>query len=319
MKRIVLWIGVGVTAAAIAVLVTLLLTTCLFDNHEYAAATCTEPETCTRCGEPRGEPLGHDFLPATCTEPEICARCGEHRGDPLGHDFLPATCTEPEICARCGARQGEPLGHIFTEATHQNAATCLRCGCVEGEPVAADCAALPLTYMEVGTPYPYTTASYEDFDVDVTGTVEIVDHRVIPGDETFPAREGYEWHVVTVRLVFSGDDVRQNGMQSAMTYGDYYTTDAEIGTGTDENGLRPFVAEFYGMRVQCWQKTCPDEEGGWFGSELRYTWKEGVLVPCGYDGTMLIFYHFRHARNADRLFIPAQRVLDENALVFRFR
>ena len=57
MKRTVLWIGVGVTAAAIAVLITLLLTTCVFGNHRYREATCTEPETCERCGEHRGEPL----------------------------------------------------------------------------------------------------------------------------------------------------------------------------------------------------------------------------------------------------------------------
>lgn len=319
MKRTILWIGVGVAAAAIAVLITLLLTTCVFENHRYAEATCTEPEICSRCGKHLGEPLGHEYLPATCTEPEICARCGERHGEPLGHEYLPATCTEPETCSRCGHTQGEPLGHLFTEATYQNAATCLRCGYVEGDSIVPDCEGMPLNLMDVGTPYPYTTASYEDHDVDVTGTVEIVDHRVISGDETFPAREGYEWHVVTVRLVFSGEDAQQNGMQSAMTYGDYYRTDAEVGTTVDENGLRPFVVEYYGTRVQCWQKTCEDEEGGWFGHELRYTWKEGVLVPCGYDGTLLIFYHYRLAKDADRLFLPAGKVLDENALVFRFR
>lgn len=317
MKRIILWIGVGLCATALVVLGALLLFTCVFENHRYLPATCTEPETCERCGGTRGEPLGHDWKDATCTEPETCARCGETRGAPLGHAFMSATCTEPEICERCGLRQGEPLGHILTEATHQSAATCLRCGYVDGEPIAAACRDLPLTYMEVGKPYDYTTASYEDFDVDVTGTVEIVDHRVIAGDETFPAREGYEWHVVTVRFVFSGEDAQQNGMQSAMTYGDYYTLDAELAASTDENGLRPFVVDCYGTRVQCWQKTGADEEAGWYGQELRFSWKEGVLVPCGYDGTLLIFYHYRLARDADRLFLPADRVLDGNALVFR--
>ncbi len=319
MKRIGLWIGVGVTAAAIAVLVLLLLCTCVFKNHRFTTATCLEPETCTRCGETRGDALGHDFRPATCTEPETCTRCGETRALPLGHDYLPATCTAPETCARCGETRGEPLGHLFTEATYQNAATCLRCGYVEGEAVAADCASRALTYMEVGKPYAYTTASYEDHEVDVTGTVEILDHRVFDGDETFPAREGYEWHVVTVQLKFSGEDAQKNGMQSAMTYGDYYRTDAEIGTTVDENGLRPYVIDYFGSRVQCWQKTCEDEEGGWFEHELRYTWKEGVLVPCGYDGTLLIFCHFRLVENANRLFPSASTVLTPDALVFRFQ
>ena len=319
MKRIGLWIGVGVTAAAIAVLTVLLLCTCVFRNHRFAAATCTEPETCMRCGETRGDALGHDFLPATCSEPEVCTRCGETRGIALGHDFLPATCTAPETCARCGATRGEPLGHLLTEATYQSAAICLRCGYVEGEALTAACADLDCTYLEVGKPYPYTTASYEDHAIDVTGTVEILDHNVFSGDETFPPRDGYEWHVVTVQLKFSGEDAQRNGMQSAMTYGDYYKGDAEVGTTVDENGLRPYVVELFGSRVQCWQKTCPDEEGGWFEHELRYTWKEGVQVPCGYDGTLLIFYHFRYAQNADRLFLPAPDVLNADALVFRFQ
>ena len=44
MKRTVLWIGVGVAAAALAALVTLLLTTCIFGNHRYGEPSCTEPQ-----------------------------------------------------------------------------------------------------------------------------------------------------------------------------------------------------------------------------------------------------------------------------------
>ena len=319
MKRTLLWIGVGLGAAAIVVLSVLLLTTCVFQNHRFSPATCTEPETCARCGKTRGEPLGHAYASATCTEPETCTRCGETRGEPLGHEYLPATCTEPETCLRCGVTAGEPLGHLMTEATYQSPPTCLRCGFTEGEPKEAALADAALNEMEVGKPCPYTTASYEDHDIDVTGTVEITDYEVIEGSEIFPPREGYEWHVATVRLVFSGEDAQQNGMQSALTYGDFYTLDSEIGTTVDENGLRPFVVNWYGSRVQCWQKSGPDEEADWFEHELRFTWQEGVLVPCGYDGTLLIFYHYRLAQNADRLFLPAADVLDENALVFRMK
>ena len=293
MKRVVLWICVGVAAAAIAVLIALLLTTCVFENHRYTEATCTEPET--------------------------CLRCGGHRGEPKGHDFLPATCTEPEICARCGERRGEPLGHLFSTATHQNAATCVRCGFVEGDPVAADCEGMTLQWMEVGTPYPYTTASYEDYDVDVTGTAEIVDYAVIDGDETFPAREGYEWHIATVRLVFSGDDAKKNGAQAAWTYGDFYILDDGMAAREGENGLRPFAADWYGMRVQCWQKTGPYTEADWYDRELRFCWQEGVLVPKGYDGVLLILYNYRLAKDATRLYLPASAVLDDAVPVFRMK
>ena len=318
MKRYLPWIGVVLVGGAAIALGVLLFTTCLLGNHRFSDPTCTEPSTCSRCGETRGDALGHEFSPATCTEPMTCSRCGDQSGEALGHDYLPATCTEPETCARCGETRGEPLGHVMTEATYQNAPVCTRCGFSDGTPLAAALEHADYIRMEVGTPCPYTTASYEDFDLDVTGTAEITDYRILDGNDDFPAREGYEWHVATVRLVFSGEDAQQNGMQSAMTFGDYYTCDAEIGTPADENGLRTFVVNFYGVRVQCWQKTLPAEEGDWFGRELRFTQKVGVLVPRGYDGALLILYHYRLCRDVNRLYLPANHVLNENALVFRF-
>ena len=317
MKRILPWIGVAVFGSAAVVLVVLLLTTCLLGNHRYAEPTCTEPETCVRCGAARGEPLGHVYQSATCTEPETCIRCGQQNGMPLGHAFSPATCTEPETCVRCGERRGEPLGHSMTEATYQTASICTRCGLSDGTPIPAEQADAVYTRMEVQKAYAYTTASYEDYDIDVTGTAEILDYCILDGSEDLPAREGYEWHVVTVQLVFSGEDAQQNGMQSALTFGDYYTTDAELSSSADETGCRPFVVNYYGMRVQCWQKTLPAEEGDWFGHVLRFTWKEAVQVPCGYDGTLLILYHYRLAKDATRLYLPAGHVLSSKALVFR--
>ena len=317
MKRLILWIAAAVAGAASVTLAVLLLATCVFGNHRYTEATCTEPSVCLRCGKTRTEPLGHVFSAAICEAPEICARCGATRGEPLGHDFLPATCTAPETCSRCGETRGEPLGHVMADATYQTPAVCTRCGYTEGDPLPAALAGRTFTALEVGRPCPYTTAAYGDNGIDVTGTAEIADYRIFGGDADFPAREGYEWHVFTVRLVFSGEDAQQNGMQSAMTYGDYYTCDADVGVGKDENGLRPFVANLYGARVQCWQKSLPEEESDWFGQELRITWKEGVLLPEGYDGTLFILYHHRLTENADRLFLPASKVLTEDALVFR--
>lgn len=319
MKRFLLWAGVVIGASTIGVLLFLIFSTCVFGNHVYALATCTEPETCERCGETRGEPLGHVYTEATCTEPSVCLRCGEHHADALGHEWLPVTCTEPEICARCGTTQGEPLGHKMTDATYQAPATCTRCGHTEGEPLPPALAEYTINELTVGEPVPYTTASIADHAVDVTGTAEITDYRVIDGDEIFPAREGYEWHVATIRLVFSGEDAQQNGAQSAYTFGDYYILDDSISGHADENGMRTFAADWYGMRVKCWQKTGETVENDWYGQELRFTWEEGVLVPKGYDGVLLILFNFRQAEDATRLYLPASDVLDEEALVFRMK
>ena len=319
MKRTLLWIGTGVAAAAAVALAVLVFCTCVFGNHQYRKATCTEPEVCSRCKAVRGEPLGHEAGEASCTEPSVCLRCGIELGDPKGHEWLPATCTEPEICARCEAAQGSPLGHDMTEPNYQTRAACRRCGYTEGEPLSAALSDRTLNELSVGVPAPYTTASYEDYGVDVTGTVEIVDFKVIDGDETFPAREGYEWHIATVRLVFAGDDAKKNGAQAAWTYGDYYLPDDDMAAREDENGLRPFAADWYGMRVQCWQKTGPYTEADWYDRELRFCWQEGVLVPKGYDGVLLIFYNYRLAKDATRLYLPASAVLDDTVPVFRMK
>lgn len=69
-----------------------------------------------------------DKVAATCTEPETCSECGEATGDPLGHDWANATCTEPQVCKRCGATQGVPIGHVPGEWTVTEPATCSKVG-----------------------------------------------------------------------------------------------------------------------------------------------------------------------------------------------
>ena len=50
-------------------------------KHEWKEATCTEPMTCSLCGEKQGEPLGHKYVNPTCSSNEIsypyCDSCGE--------------------------------------------------------------------------------------------------------------------------------------------------------------------------------------------------------------------------------------------------
>lgn len=104
-------------------------------NHDWKNATCTEPKTCSKCGETEGEALGHDWQDATCTLPITCERCGLTKGEALGHDFSDATCTEAKTCLVCGATEGKALGHDWEDATCTEAKTCTRCGETEGKPL----------------------------------------------------------------------------------------------------------------------------------------------------------------------------------------
>ena len=101
-------------------------------EHEWTEATCTEPKTCSVCGETEGEPLGHKWKEATCTEPRTCSVCGETEGEPLGHKWAEATCTEPKICSVCGETEGEPLGHTVEEWEVIKEPTCTEAGSREG-------------------------------------------------------------------------------------------------------------------------------------------------------------------------------------------
>ena len=104
-------------------LVVLILIGCVC-KHEWREATCTEPKTCTLCGETEGEALGHKWSSATCASPKTCVRCGMTEGEALGHDWIEATCTEPKTCHRCGTTEGEATGHTYTEWQVKTNATC---------------------------------------------------------------------------------------------------------------------------------------------------------------------------------------------------
>lgn len=56
-------------------------------EHEWVEATCTEPKTCSICGETEGEALGHTMTKASYQQPATCEVCGETEGEPLPADF----------------------------------------------------------------------------------------------------------------------------------------------------------------------------------------------------------------------------------------
>lgn len=98
----------------------ILLTGCGHE-HTFSEATCTEPKTCTECGETEGEALGHVWIDATCTEPKTCSVCGATEGEPLEHKWLDATYDAPKTCELCGLTEGEPLEKVDAiETTYIN-------------------------------------------------------------------------------------------------------------------------------------------------------------------------------------------------------
>lgn len=81
-------------------------------GHHWQTATCTTPDTCTRCGVTSGEALGHAWQAATCETAKFCSNCGQEDGIPLGHEWREATYTEPKVCTRCALTEGNTKGYI---------------------------------------------------------------------------------------------------------------------------------------------------------------------------------------------------------------
>ena len=89
------------------------LSACGHKHTPGPAATCTEPQVCTECGEILVEATGHIPGPAaTCSAPQTCTKCGEVLAPQLMHTpGADATCTEPQTCTVCGEILAEATGH----------------------------------------------------------------------------------------------------------------------------------------------------------------------------------------------------------------
>ena len=109
-----------------------------------ADATCTDPQTCTVCGEVLKSEKGHVAgAEADCINSQNCTVCGEVLVNALGHNMIhnnaqDATCTEDgyssgSVCSRCGHTEGKAVipakGHTAgAAATCTTNQICTVCG-----------------------------------------------------------------------------------------------------------------------------------------------------------------------------------------------
>lgn len=121
----------------LTLIMALLLVGCGCD-HQWLAADCVNPMTCSLCGKTDGEPAGHVWMAATCDAPKTCENCGATDGEPKGHKWVDADCETAKHCENCDLTEGAPLGHQWTKATTENPTTCENCGMTEGERIITD-------------------------------------------------------------------------------------------------------------------------------------------------------------------------------------
>ena len=88
-------------------------------GHDWKEATCTDPKTCSRCGDTEGTALGHDFADVWSSDAtnhwHACSRC-DAKADEAAHtpDREAATETDPIKCSVCDYEIAPALGHTHT-------------------------------------------------------------------------------------------------------------------------------------------------------------------------------------------------------------
>lgn len=274
-----------------ALAVCLMFTGCCM-SHEWKEATCTESKTCAKCGKTEGEALGHTWVEATCAEPKHCSVCGETEGEALAHTWVEATCTEAKHCSICGETEGEPLEHTLTEANYQQAAICEVCGETVGDALtpAFEEYNVKGQFMEPGKPYDYVTCCSDDKNYKTVGQATVADYQTFTSDDAHEEKEGYEWKIVTLQVVFSDENAPKYGVAFGTSYENYYDiTGCDDSMIYDDNGVGTFTVNWNGQNyTEC--KHDYKTSGGWEEHILTVTATYEWLLPIGYDGMIASLY-----------------------------
>lgn len=240
----------------------------------------------------------HTWVEATCTEPKTCSECGETDGEPLGHTWVEATCAEPKHCSVCGETEGEPLEHALTEANYQQAATCEVCGATVGEPLQAEFEKYGLTCnTELDTNYPYVIPCYDE-GYTTEGKVSFSDYEVFDSDETHEAAEGYEWKAVTLTILFDDEnaDLHGFGFTNWMLTNYYSDVDAYYDYNSDTD---TYTIDYNGIKFIEAKYDCISLQSEWINDDYIRQQRLYFRVPKGYDGLVIAVCPFEFDTDAN--------------------
>ena len=263
--------------------------------------------------EPTLEQCQHEWLAADCENPETCSLCGETQGEPLGHEFEGGNFQEATICVLCGA-EGEPvtpgavssrlrLDKVIGTAYQYDTLTCMEIIVYMGGEIT-------LLTVEVASKW----GNYE--------APEGYEFIVAEFDAAFMNFLAYELGVdLIVGLLDyysfdpSGELAKPEGVE-AMWAILGPTVDLEVIKKEDRGVISgDGLINYYGEDIEFMLFTAIDYNWGRDGSSFDLTY--AVQVPIGYDGIVIAFIDSQKLEdNEDG---PAGDYIDRNTLLFRLR
>lgn len=165
------------------------------------------------------------------------------------------------------------------------------------EPITSEMEEAGFTqFMEINTPYPYTSLCGEDESFSTTGEAVITSYEIFDSAEGFPAMDGYEWRVVQMEIRFFDQNAQDYGSTTYSNVEDYYNTrlhdDTYVDIKVEDNSsYHSYRAIYQGQEVDIFEKTTNywggwqhDENGQW---EIISYYEWAMRVPVGYDGCVV--------------------------------
>ena len=239
----------------------------------------------------------HTWVDASCTQPRTCSECGEMEGDVLEHTWVDVTCAEPKHCSVCGTTEGEALPHTLTKANYQQPATCEICGETEGDKLQADFEKYGLNCnIEWDVPYTYKTKNHEGYNS--VGTIVFSDYEVISFDEDLEEKEGYEWRVFNATMTWNDNDAENINCSSfdfLSTFQDYYDIERMSDSYVQDTFTIDYNGADYAECMEYREKTYDS----WENNGFKMIWKYAIRVPEGYDGIVFAVVDDRSVEIAD--------------------
>lgn len=254
--------------------------------------------------------MGHSWKAADCENPETCMDCSATRGEALGHSWQGASCIAPAVCTVCSATGEEALGHTLGAPNFQAPAACQVCGHSEGECLTPKFEeySVKVIIPEMGQEFDYETACYTP-GYTTTGILWWEDYKVFDGDENHEVIEGYQWHMVTLKIQFSDRNAYKYGFVVQPALDDYYWYSAETENGYDD----AFTVSFHGILYdQCLRANSQAKLSEWKDNTCTYTATYAWRVPVGYDGHLILL--LPAGADASQLLESG----DDSILVFKF-
>lgn len=235
--------------------------------------------------------MSHEWVEATCTEPKTCTKCGETEGETLGHTWVDATCSEAKHCSVCGEVEGETLEHTLTEANYQEGAICSVCGEVVGEPLEADLEKYDLKCnVELNKIYDQVTMCYSDNEKTTISKTIFYNYQIFDSNEEegFPFVEGYEWRTVDVTFFYADENVILYGGDRGVCREDYYDIiNHDESLVWDEEGMGTFTVNYKGLdytECKLFDKAISSLQYSLQDESCLQGYKISYQVPKGYDG-----------------------------------